>query len=145
MAATIKDDLAKAGVAAEIVSDDLGAFIKATASPDHDGAVLFGWVSDNGDPDNFLGALLGCDTVGISNRAEWCNSDFNKAVLDARAVSDPDARAKLYETAQHIFAEQAPWLTIAHTLVSVPVRTSVRNYTVDPLGHHNFAGVDIAE
>ena len=105
--------------------------------------MLFGWISDNGDPDNFLGALLGCDTVGISNRAEWCNKDFDKAVLDARKVADPGERVKLYETAQHIFADEAPWLTIAHTKVSVPVAKSVKNYVVDPLGHHDFEGVDV--
>ena len=143
MAEMIKADLAKAGVEADIVSDDLGAFIKKTAAPDRDGAVLFGWISDNGDPDNFLGALLGCDTVGISNRAEWCNKAFDKAVLDARKVADTGERVKLYETAQQIFAEEAPWLTIAHTRVSVPVAKSVKNYVVDPLGHHDFAGVDV--
>ena len=143
MAAMIKADLAKVGVTADIVSDDLGAFIRKTAAPDHDGAVLFGWVSDNGDPDNFLGALLGCDTVGISNRAEWCNTAFDKAVLDARKVADPGERVKLYETAQHIFADEAPWLTIAHTKVSVPVAKSVKNYVVDPLGRHDFESVDV--
>ncbi len=143
MAEMIKTDLAKAGVAADVVSDDLGAFIKKTAAPDRDGAVLFGWISDNGDPDNFLGALLGCDTVGISNRAEWCNADFDKAVLDARKAADPGERARLYEQAQHIFADDAPWLTIAHTKVSVPVAKSVRNYVVDPLGHHDFESVDV--
>ncbi len=143
MAEMIKADLAKAGVEADIVSDNLGAFIKKTASPERDGAVLFGWSSDNGDPDNFLGALLGCDTVGISNRAEWCNKDFDKAVLDARKAVDVGERVKLYETAQQIFADNAPWLTIAHTLVSVPVAKTVRNYVVDPLGRHDFGGVDV--
>ena len=143
MAEMIKADLAKAGVTADIVSDDLGAFIKKTAAPDRDGAVLFGWISDNGDPDNFLGALLGCDTVGISNRAEWCNKDFDKAVLDARKVVDTGEREKLYETAQQVFAEDAPWLVIAHTMVSVPVAKTVKNYVVDPLGHHDFEGVDV--
>ncbi len=143
MAGMIKDDLAKAGVTAQIVSDDLGAFIKKTAAPDRDGAVLFGWVSDNGDPDNFLGALLGCDTVGISNRAQWCNPEFDKAVHDGRKVADPGERVKLYETAQRIFADSAPWLTIAHTRVSVPVAKTVKNYVVDPLGHHAFGSVDV--
>ncbi len=143
MAEMIASDLAKAGVTADIVSNDLGAFIKQTAAPARDGAVLFGWVSDNGDPDNFLGALLGCDTVGISNRAEWCNADFDKAVLDARKLADPGERVKLYETAQHLFADEAPWLTIAHTRVSVPVAKTVKNYVVDPLGHHDFQTVDV--
>ena len=143
MAEMIKADLAEAGVEVEVVSDDLGAFIKKTAAPDREGAVLFGWISDNGDPDNFLGVLLGCDTVGISNRAQWCNKEFDKAVVDARTVADPGERVKLYETAQRIFAGEAPWLTIAHTRISVPVAKTVRNYVVDPLGHHDFEGVEI--
>ena len=56
---------------------------------------------------------------------------------------DTGERVKLYETAQQIFAEDAPWLTIAHTRVSVPVAKSVKNYVVDPLGHHDFEGVDV--
>jgi dipeptide transport system substrate-binding protein len=143
MAAMIKADLAKAGVTAEIVSDDLGAFVQATADVKRDGAVLFGWTSDNGDPDNFLGALLGCDTVGISNRAQWCNAAFDEAVLAARAVVDPGERVTHYEAAQRVFADQVPWLTIAHSLVSVAVSKAVKNYVVDPLGHHVFEGVDI--
>ncbi len=143
MAELIKADLAKAGVTVDIATDTLGAFIKRTAAPDRDGAVLFGWISDNGDPDNFLGVLLGCDTVGISNRAEWCNKPFDRAVLDARKVADPGERVKLYQTAQQLFAEDAPWLTIAHTKISVPIAKTVKNYVVDPLGHHDFAAVDV--
>jgi dipeptide transport system substrate-binding protein len=145
MADLIKADLAKAGVTVEVVTDSLGAFIKTTASPGRDGAVLFGWTSDNGDPDNILGTLLGCDTVGIANRAQWCDVDFNKAILDARMVEDPAARTSLYEAAQKTFAAQAPWLTTAHSLVTVPVAKVVKNYVVDPFGHHNFEGVDLAD
>ena len=143
MAEMIRDDLAKAGVAVELVSDDLGAFVQATADTKRDGAVLFGWTSDNGDPDNFLGALLGCDTVGISNRAQWCNAAFDQAILAARAVVDPGERVTHYQDAQRVFATQAPWLTIAHGVVSVAVSKAVKNYVVDSLGHHSFEGVDL--
>ncbi|CAN5118886.1 ABC transporter substrate-binding protein [soil metagenome] len=141
----IKSDLAKAGVEADVVSADLGPFIRGSLAADRDGAVLFGWTSDNGDPDNFLGTLLGCDTVGIANRALWCNQPFNEAVMKARTISSPEARAALYGDAQKAFADQAPWLAIAHTTMTVPVAKTVKNYVADPFGHHNFASVDIAE
>ena len=40
-------------------------------------------------------------------------------------MAAPGERAKFYETAQHLFADEAPWLTIAHTKVSVPVAKTV--------------------
>ena len=51
-----------------------------------DGAVLLGWTGDNGDPDNFLAVLLGCDAVGNNNRAQWCNKEFDELIQKALAV-----------------------------------------------------------
>ena len=145
MAELIQADFAAIGVEAEIVALDLGDFIRRSAAIDRDAAVLFGWTGDNGDPDNFLGALLGCDGIGISNRAQWCDVDFNDAVLLARTVSDRDERARLYHEAQRIFADQTPWAVIAHTLVTVPMRTTVDGYLADPFGRHDFASLRIVE
>ena len=60
-----------------------------TASTD---AVLLGWTGDNGDPDNFLCVLLGCDAVGDTNRARWCNKPFDDLISKAKTTSD-QARA----------------------------------------------------
>jgi hypothetical protein len=51
------------------------------ASPrtkDRDGAAILGWTGDNGDPDNFLDTLLGCEAVGGNNRAQWCNQGIRR-------------------------------------------------------------------
>jgi dipeptide transport system substrate-binding protein len=45
--------------------------------------------------------------------------------------------------AQVIFKEQAPWVTIAHSVVFMPMRKNVIGYTVNPLGSHQFYGVDL--
>ena len=44
-----------------------------------------------------------------------------------------------------VFKEQAPWATIAHSTVFMPVRPEVEGYKVHPLGGHIFYGVDIKE
>jgi len=89
--------------------------------------------------------LLGCDAVGGSNRAQWCNKDFEALIQKAKVVSDKAKRAELYEQAQVIFKEQAPWATIAHSIVFMPMSKKVTGYVMDPLGGHWFDGVDIAE
>ena len=140
----IQADLAAAGVKAEIVSQDLAEFLKRSADPKRDGAVVFGWTSDNGDPDNFLSALLGCDAVGISNRAEWCDADFDKLVNEAKATTMQDKRTEDYTKAQALFADQAPWLPIAHADVTAAVAGGVTGFVVDPLGHFRFDQVSVA-
>ena len=44
-----------------------------------------------------------------------------------------------------IFKDQAPWFTIAHSVVTMPMTKAVMNYKMDPLGAHRFDGVDLAE
>ncbi len=44
-----------------------------------------------------------------------------------------------------IFKEQAPWVTIAHSVVYMPMRKEVHGFVIDPLGGHYFDGVDIVE
>lgn len=145
MAELIQADLAAIGVNAEIVTYEWGEYLKRASEVDRDGAVLLGWTGDNGDPDNFLAVLLGCDGVGGSNRAQWCNEEFNDLIQEAKVKSDQAERAELYKQAQVIFKEQAPWDTIAHSVQTVPMAKSVEGFVLDPLGHYSFAGVDIAE
>jgi dipeptide transport system substrate-binding protein len=45
--------------------------------------------------------------------------------------------------AQEIFKEEAPWVTIAHSVVFQPMRKEVKNFKIDPFGGHIFYGVDI--
>jgi dipeptide transport system substrate-binding protein len=143
MAEVIQADWAKIGVKVEIVSFEWGEYLKRSKDKDRDGAVLLGWTGDNGDPDNFLAVLLGCDGVGAANRAQWCNQSFEALIQKAKIVADPKERTKLYEQAQIIFKEQAPWATIAHSVVFEPISKNVVDYKIDPLGGHIFYGVDL--
>jgi dipeptide transport system substrate-binding protein len=144
MAELMQADFAKVGVTVEIVSYEWGEYLSRSKDVDRDGAVLLGWTGDNGDPDNFLAVLLGCDAVGGSNRAQWCNAEFDALVQKAKIVSDPAERTKLYEQAQAVFKDQAPWATIAHSVVYMAVNPAVTGYKVHPLGGHIFYGVDLA-
>ncbi len=138
-------DLAKIGVTVEIVTYEWAEYLKLSKATDRDGAVMLGWTGDNGDPDNFLDTLLGCDAVGGNNRAQWCNKEFDDLVTKAKETSDQAERTKLYEQAQVVFKREAPWDTLDHSLVFMPMSKKVMGYVQDPLGYHRFDDVDIAE
>ena len=144
MAELIQEDFSKVGVDVEIVSYEWGEYLERSKAEDRDGAVLLGWTGDNGDPDNFLAVLLGCDGVGGSNRAQWCNEEFNDLIMQAKSGTQEE-RAALYEQAQEVFKREAPWATIAHSKTFMPMDKDVTGYKQDPLGGHAFEGVDIAE
>jgi dipeptide transport system substrate-binding protein len=144
IAELMQADLAKLGVKAEIKSYEWGEYRKRVENGEHMMA-QFGWTGDNGDPDNFLHTLLGCEAarVGGANTAKFCNAPFEELVLKAKELSDQGERTELYRKAQIIFKDQAPWFTIAHAVQLVPVRKEVVDFKLSPFGRHTFYGIDL--
>ena len=141
----IQADFAKVGVEVEIVSYEWAEYLEKSKAKDRDGAVILGWTGDNGDPDNFLDTLLGCNAVGGNNRAQWCNKEYDDLVKKAKVTADIAERTKYYEQAQEVFKKEAPWATLDHSVAFGPISKKVTGYQMDPLGIHRFDGVDIAE
>ena len=146
IAELMQADLAKVGIKAEIKSFEWGEYRKRMQAGEHQMGML-GWTGDNGDPDNFLNTLLGCASAKSngSNVAKFCYKPFEDLVQKAKVVSSPAERTKLYEKAQVIFKEQAPWFTIAHAVQIAPVRKEVIDFKLSPFSRHSFYGVDIAK
>ncbi len=144
MAEMMQADLAKVGVKASVVQYEWGEYRKRMQAGEH-GMGMFGWTGDNGDPDNFLHVLLGCDAsrIGGSNIAKWCYKEFDDLVVEAKRTTDVGARTKLYEQAQVIAKEQAPWIPMAHSIVYMALAKNVVGYKMDPFGHHLFYTVDM--
>ena len=138
---------ADVGVTAEIVTYEWGTYVKNAKDGLHD-ALMLGWSSDNGDPDNFFNALLSCSALKAKNNfARWCHQDFDNLINKALKTSDIEERKKLYLRAQEIFRAQYPWMTIAHSETVQPVHKSVKNFEVIlvPGSMHNFYPVDIVQ
>ena len=144
IAELMQADLAKIGVTAEIKSFEWGEYRKRMQAGEHQMGML-GWTGDNGDPDNFLDTLLGCDSAKTngSNVAKFCYQPYEDLVSKAKLVTNVAERTKLYEQAQVIFKEQAPWFTIAHAVQLKPVRKEVVGFKLSPFGRHTFYGVDL--
>ena len=146
IAELMQADLAKIGVKAEIKSFEWGEYRKRMQAGEHQMGML-GWTGDNGDPDNFLAVLLGCEAAknNGSNVSKWCFQPFEDLIQKAKSVTKPAERDALYKQAQVIFKQQEPWFTIAHAVQIKPVRKEVIDFKLSPFGRHNFYGVDIKE
>jgi len=144
IAELMQSDLAKIGVRVRIVSYEWGEYRKRVQAGEHSMA-LFGWTGDNGDPDNFFVPLAGCAAarVGGGNIAKWCNQDFDALVNKAVTLTDQAERAKLYEQAQVIMREEAPFFLIAHSVAFQPMRKDVTGYVMSPFARHSFDQVDL--
>ena len=144
IAELMQADLAKVGVKTKIVSYEWGEYRKRVQNSEH-GMALLGWTGDNGDPDNFFVPLAGCAAarIGGGSASKWCNKDFQALIDKASEITDQGERSKLYEQAQVIMHDQAPFYLIAHSVVFVPMRANVTGFKMSPLGTFEFQNVDI--
>ena len=142
MAEMIQSDWAKIGVRAKIVTYEWGEYLKRAHAGEHD-AMLIGWTGNNGDPDNWLGTLLGCEAAKGDNDSRWCYKPYDDLIQKGRTTLGQDARTKIYVQAQQIFAQQLPFSPIANSTVYQPVRTNVVDMRIEPLGYVRFDGVSV--
>lgn len=144
MAQMMQTDLSKIGVIAEIKTIPWVDYSKRMRIGEHETGLL-GWTGSHGDPDYFFYNLLTCETAdnGGANVSKFCNQAYDDLVIRARNIANPALRIPLYEEAQRIFKEQAPWLTIAHSTQTLVHRNEVLNIRLSPFGRLSFYGVDV--
>jgi len=144
MAEMLQSDWGKIGIKAKIMTYEWGEYIKRSKGGEN-GAMLIGWSGDNGDPDNWLGTLFGCDSLEGNNFSKWCDPEFDKLVKAAKATTDIAERTKLYQQAQQRLKSQIPMTPIAHSTVYQPMRKNVEDFKISPFGLNSFYGVSVGK
>ena len=92
-----------------------------------------------------LCASKGANAVIFNSDLSGTQQKNLEEVVKAKTITDTAERTKLYQQAQVIFKEQAPWFTIAHAVQLKPMRKEVIDFKLSPFGRHTFYGVDIKE
>lgn len=134
MAELIQGDLKHIGVRSRIVSFEWREFLRRISAGEHD-TVLIGWTGDLPNAENFLNPVLSCDAVSAgSNRAFWCNEEFDQALKQAAITDDPKQYQKNILEAQSIFKQQAPWMPIAHGTQSIATRKNIQGVRLTSTG-----------
>lgn len=145
MGEMMQADLAAVGIKARLISYDWGTYLSKSRNGEH-ALIQLGWTGDNGDPDNFLHTLLGCEAVnGGSNVARWCHQEFNELVMKAKKSANQDQRRPLYLKAQEIFKQELPWVPIAHATIFRVINPKVRGYQIHPIGGDQFRYAELIE
>jgi cationic peptide transport system substrate-binding protein len=138
MAELIKNYLNEVGITLNIVSYDWNIFRENLTLGIHD-SVLIGWNADNGDPDNFYRPLLTCDAIPSgTNRAMWCNEEYDSLVQQALLIDNFDDRKLLYYQANQLIFEQMPLMPIAHAFQYQAVRSNIEGMQINPFGGVRF-------
>lgn len=142
VAEIMQSQLKEVGIKVNIVTYEWGTYLDKLSALQHD-MCLIGWTGDNGDPDNFLNVLLSIQATNkpAQNYAFWKNEKFNSLITQAKETNDKDKRIKLYKEAQVIFHEEAPWVPIAHSVVVEPMKKTVMDFKLSPLGKREFRQV----
>ena len=142
MAELIQRYLNDVGVEATIVSYDWTTFRRHLQEGLHD-SVLIGWSADNGDPDNFYRPLLSCGAIPSgTNRAMWCNEDYDRLLNSALQTDDIEARTAIYRQVNRLLYERLPLVPIAHAYRYQAYRDELEGMTINPYGGVRFGGVE---
>ncbi|MCP3674814.1 MAG: ABC transporter substrate-binding protein [Gammaproteobacteria bacterium] len=141
LAELIQEDLRNIGIKANIISYEWGSFLKKVGEGEHQTALL-GWIADNHDAGHFLSNTLSCSAIASkTNRAFWCNTDFDDLIYQAQLTNNSNLKMTLYHKAQELFSEESPWLPIASGQTIQASNRSVKNLHIRTTGGISFSGV----
>jgi ABC-type oligopeptide transport system substrate-binding subunit len=102
-----------------------------------------GWVADYPGRNDFLGVLL--QTGASNNYGRWSSAEFDAAIIEAGAATDPEAASEAYDRAEGIVRDEVPVVPLIYTPGWALSRTELLGATQNGLGIVRLAGLAWAE
>ncbi len=94
-----------------------------------------GWVSDNGDPDNFVYPLFHSNSFGRSgNTFFFSNPAIDRALDDARRIRNMNQRINMYRKIEEDILDQCPGVFLFHRLQNIAIQKGILGLKPHPLG-----------
>jgi len=138
LAGEIARSMSGAGITVEVKSYPWDEFKQALERREGD-AFLYGWISDNGDPDNFLYTLLSEKQIqGGLNLTHYTNQQLETLLISARNTTDPEIRQELYDGALEIINRDVPLVVLGHSLHYAASSPAMQRLILSPTGWHSF-------
>lgn len=140
LATAIQEYWAEVGVEAEIQTAEWTQY-RADRRADLFQCSLSGWQGDNGDPDNFLDPLLAGHSAGAGNTSFYENPEVDRLLAQAQTESGQEQRKALYQQAEQLIVDDAPWVFLGYQKHQVVIRANVTGFQLQPTYIYYLAGV----
>ena len=122
----------KVGITCTIDAYDWTTYKEKIGTGDYD-VCLYGWIGDNGDPDNFLN-LLDSDDIEI-NLAQYHDEEYSQMLAAAASLPNGDERNAAYGEMEQKIADENVWLPISHQENLAAYVSNVQNFIYHPTGN----------
>ncbi|MGB9803822.1 ABC transporter substrate-binding protein [Desulfofundulus sp.] len=144
LARGLAKQLKEAGFSCSIKVYPWNEFKKALFRQEGD-AFIYGWTSDNGDPDNFLYTLFSSQQIACGlNTTHYRNPQVDTLLLTAQQTPDSNLRARIYgEVLQHI-QDDVPAIFLHHSLYTLVTADNVQGLIIRPQGIPYLGNVEIS-
>lgn len=91
-----------------------------------------GWVADYPDPQDFLDLLF--HSQSVNNEVRYSNPDVDRLLEAARTENNEATRFGLYQQAEEIIVNEAPWIPLWHSGEGyVLIKPEVKDYPLLPM------------
>jgi peptide/nickel transport system substrate-binding protein len=104
----VQEQLRQVGIEAEIVPEENATFIERFFTGDFDIAVM--GASGYMDPNEWLEQSLKTD--GPNNAAGFSDPELDALIEEGLLEQEPEARVEIYQQAQQLVIDQAPWISL---------------------------------
>jgi oligopeptide transport system substrate-binding protein len=102
-----------------------------------------GWVADYPDAENFL--KIQFYSGSSNNYSQYANPEVDELLEEADTETDEARRMSLYQQAEQIIVNEAPWVPLFHDKFSVLIKSYVKDYTLPPFVIPRLRYVQIEE
>ncbi len=139
LAAAIQGYLQKVGVSSTIDTFDWTTYKQKVKAGDYD-ICFYGWIGDNGDPDNFMNLLA--DKDPNLNLARWQDPTYIAMIKKALATPNGADRNAQYGAMEKYVAERAIWLPFSHAKTQAGYRPNVSGFVYHVTGNLYLSKVE---
>ncbi|MBA4373521.1 MAG: hypothetical protein C0402_11750 [Thermodesulfovibrio sp.] len=125
--------LRKAGIEVKIKQLEWSAYKAAINNGEAD-MFWLSWWADYPDPENFLFPLFHSSNHGAGgNRSRYSNKEVDRLIEAGQRSEDERLRDDYYMKAEHIIAEESPWVFMWHKTEYTLRQPRLKNYRMYPI------------
>lgn len=145
-AQSIKDNLEQVGMTVEIKAVRYPEMKAQAGTRKNIQMGLMGWLQDFPDPSNFLDILFNTKSItetASQNRAFYSNPRVDRLLNAAAVELNREQRLRLYQQAEAIIVQDAPWVFLFHTERYVLHQPWIKGYRLDPMWSERLEYVEV--